>query len=92
MKFGIRKFTPRQRISSRVSAKRILAHRGGLKMPRGFGAVRNPRKAIYNKVYNRTTISTENALSSPLLLVAVVAAVMLPCVSIPLLVLYLLAK
>ena len=30
-------------------------HRGGLKMPRGYGWVRNPKKCVYNKVYNRTT-------------------------------------
>lgn len=24
-------------------------------MPRGYGWVRNPKKYVYNKVYNRTT-------------------------------------
>jgi len=30
-------------------------HRAGIKMPRGYGFLRNPKKAVYNKVYNRTS-------------------------------------
>lgn len=57
MKIGIRKPSLRKSISARTSIKRQLIHRAGLKMPRGLGFLRNPKKAIYNKVYNRTTIS-----------------------------------
>jgi len=32
-----------------------IVHRGGFKMPRGYGWVRNPKKYAYNKVYNKTT-------------------------------------
>ncbi len=55
MKFGMRKPSLKKRIGARTSIKRQIIHRGGLKMPRGYGWVRNPKKYIYNKVYNRTT-------------------------------------
>lgn len=55
MKFGIRKSSLNKRISSRTSIKRQIIHRVGIKMPRGYGWVRNPKKYAYNKVYNRTS-------------------------------------
>ncbi|MET1248879.1 hypothetical protein ABWW58_08845 [Sporolactobacillus sp. STCC-11] len=55
MKFGLRKPSLKRRISARTSLKRQLIHRAGLKMPRGYGWVRNPKKYVYNKVYHRTT-------------------------------------
>lgn len=30
-------------------------HRAGLKMPRGWGWLRDPRKYAHNKVYNKIT-------------------------------------
>lgn len=55
MKFGPRKPSLNKPIAARTSIKRQIVHRGGLKMPRGYGWVRNPKKYVYNKVYNRTT-------------------------------------
>lgn len=55
MKFGIRKPSLRKRISARTSIKRQIVHRAGLKMPKGYGWLRNPKKYVYNKVYQRTT-------------------------------------
>ena len=55
MKFGMRKPSLKKRISARTSIKRQAVHRLGLKMPRGMGWVRNPKKYVYNKVYRRTT-------------------------------------
>lgn len=55
MKFGMRKPSLRKRISARTSIKRQIVHRAGLKMPRGYGWLRDPKKYAYNKVYNRTT-------------------------------------
>ena len=54
MKFGIRTPSLKKRIRARTSIKRQIVHRAGIKMPRGFGFFRNPKKAVYNKVYNRT--------------------------------------
>ncbi|MBG9773583.1 hypothetical protein [Brevibacillus laterosporus] len=55
MKFGMRKPSFKKRVAARTSLKRQLVHRAGLKMPRGWGWLRNPKKYAYNKVYNRTT-------------------------------------
>ena len=55
MKFGIRKPSLKKRISARTSIKRQIVHRGGLKMPRGWGWLRSPKKYAYNKVYNKTS-------------------------------------
>lgn len=60
MKVGIRKFSLKKRIAARLSWKRFLRHRLGLKMPRGWGWLTNPKKALYNRIYYRTTISTDN--------------------------------
>lgn len=55
MKFGFRKPSIRKRIAARTSLKRALRHRVGLKAPRGMGWLTNPKKAAYDRVYNRTT-------------------------------------
>ncbi len=55
VKVGMRKPSLKRRISARTSIKRQIVHRAGLKMPRGYGWVRDPKKYVYNKVYQRTT-------------------------------------
>jgi hypothetical protein len=55
MKFGLRTPSLKKRISARTSLKRQIVHRAGVKMPRGYGWLRNPKKYAYNKVYNRTS-------------------------------------
>ena len=55
MKFGIRIPSLKKRISPRTRIKRQIVHRAGLKMPKGYGWVRNPEKFVYNKVYNKTS-------------------------------------
>ncbi|EJL44036.1 hypothetical protein P4U99_03520 [Brevibacillus agri] len=55
MKFGIRKPSLKKKIAARASLKRQIVHRAGLKMPRGWGWLRDPKKYAYNKVYQRTT-------------------------------------
>lgn len=57
MKFGMRKPSLKRRISAKTSIKRQVVHRAGLKMPRGKGYLRNPKKYVYNKVYNKTSFS-----------------------------------
>ena len=56
MKIGIRKHSLEKMIAARTSVKRIVRHNLGVKAPRGFGWLTNPKKALYNRVYNRTTI------------------------------------
>jgi hypothetical protein len=45
-----------KRIAARTSWKRYARHNLGLKAPRGYGWLTNPKKAAYNRVYNRTSI------------------------------------
>jgi hypothetical protein len=55
VRFGFRVPSIRKRISARTSLKRYVRNSLGLKAPRGWGWLTNPRKAAYNRVYNRTT-------------------------------------
>ena len=55
MKFGFRVPSLSKRIAARTSPKRFIRHNLGFKAPRGYGWITNPKKAMYNRVYNRTT-------------------------------------
>ena len=55
MKFGFRIPSITKRIAARTSLKRVVRHNLGLKAPRGLGWLTNPNKAMYNRVYNRTS-------------------------------------
>lgn len=57
MKFGLRKPSLKKMIAARTSPKRFIRHNSGLKAPRGWGWLTNPKKALYNRVYYRTTFS-----------------------------------
>lgn len=65
MKFGIRTPSLKRRIAARTSWKRYIRHSMGLKAPRGMGILTNPKKAVYNKVYNKTSISVDDLLKVP---------------------------
>jgi hypothetical protein len=55
VRIGFRIPSLKKRLSARTSVRRAVRHRLGLKAPRGWGWITNPRKAAYNRVYNRTT-------------------------------------
>lgn len=55
MKFGYRTPSLKKRIAARTSLKRVVRHNLGFKAPRGFGWFTNPKKAAYNRMYNRTS-------------------------------------
>ena len=55
VRFGFRIPSFKKRLSARTSLKRAVRHRLGLKAPRGWGWITNPRKAAYNRIYSRTT-------------------------------------
>jgi hypothetical protein len=63
MKFGVRTPSLKKRLAARTSIKRYVRHNLGLKAPRGYGWFTNPKKAAYNRVYNRTTFSFWNLLA-----------------------------
>ena len=56
MNIGIRKPSLKKMIAARISPKRFIRHNLGIKAPRGWGWLTNPKKALYNRIYNRTTI------------------------------------
>lgn len=55
MRFGFRRPSLRKRIAARTSPARFVRQNLGLKAPRGWGWLTNPRRAAYNRVYSRTT-------------------------------------
>jgi hypothetical protein len=58
MKIGIRIPSIKKRIAARTSVKRYIRHSLGLKAPRGWGWITNPKIAAYNRIYNRTTVGS----------------------------------
>lgn len=60
MKFGLRTPSLGKRITARTSPARRVRHSLGLKAPRGMGIFTNPKRAIYNRIYNRTTFGLDS--------------------------------
>ena len=58
MKFGFRIPSITKRIAARTSPARFVRQNLGLKAPRGYGWITNPKKFVYNTVYNKTTTGT----------------------------------
>lgn len=56
MKIGFRTPSLAGRIAARTSVGRFLRHSLGLKAPKGFGWLTDPRRAAYNRIYARTTV------------------------------------
>lgn len=82
MKWGMRRPSLRGRISARTSLKRYVRQSMGLKVPKGWGWLTNPKKAMYNRVYHRTTFGIDSLLrprrrSSSGCLIMIVATVAL---------------
>ena len=55
MKVGFRIPSLKKRIAARTSWKRYARQSLGFKAPHGYGWITNPKKALYNRVYYRTT-------------------------------------
>ncbi len=55
MKFGLRIPSLKKRIAAHTSIARVVRHSLGLKAPRGWGWLTDPKRALYNRIYNRTT-------------------------------------
>jgi hypothetical protein len=62
MRFGFRKPSLRKSVAARTSLKRYARHSLGLKAPRGWGWLTNPKRAAYNRIYNRTTFGWQDLL------------------------------
>ena len=52
VKIGLRTPSLRKRIAARTSLTRVVRHSLGLKAPRGWGGLTNPKRVAYN----RTTV------------------------------------
>ena len=67
MKFGVRKPSIKKSISARTTGKlkrQVKRAVNPLYGKKGMGYVHDPQKAIYNKVYNKTTLGTKGILKS----------------------------
>lgn len=67
MKFGVRKVNVKSRIKAKTTSqvKRAINREiNPLYGKKGMGLINNPEKSIYNKVYNKTTISADDLLDS----------------------------
>lgn len=64
MKWGFRKPSLRKRLAARTSLRRYLRQSLGLKAPRGWGWLTNPRQAAYNRLYRRTTFGLDDLFRS----------------------------
>ncbi len=73
MKFGIRTPSLNKRIAARTSLSRVVRHSMGFKAPRGYGWITNPKRAAYNRVYNRTTFKADNLIA--LVVVALIGVI-----------------
>jgi len=65
MKWGPRKPSLKGMIAARLSPARFIRHNLGLKAPRGFGWVTDPKKALYNRIYSRLTFSIFDLFKRP---------------------------
>lgn len=56
MRLGLRRPSLKRRLSARSSLRRSFRHSLGFKAPRGLGWLTNPRRAVYNRIYSRTSV------------------------------------
>jgi hypothetical protein len=77
MKFGFRRPSLRKRLAARTSLKRYVRHSLGLKAPRGWGWITNPRRAAYNRIYSRTSFGLGKGCLLMVVALAVPAAALL---------------
>ena len=55
MRIGFRIPSLAKRIAARTSVKRYIRHNLGVKAPKGLGWITDPKRALYNRIYSRTT-------------------------------------
>ena len=64
MKIGFRKPSIKKGLAAITSPNRIVRNVLGFRAPRGLGWITNPKKAAYNRIYNRTTFSLINLIKA----------------------------
>ncbi len=58
--FRFRKPSIKGKISSKLSPKRAIRHRAKLKVPKGAGMIVDPKRAVKNKIYRKTSFGVED--------------------------------
>lgn len=77
MKFGFRTPSISKKIAAKTSVKRFVRNKTGIKAPKGMGIITDPKKAVYNKIYNKTTKGTGCLVSILMLLVSLLSVLIL---------------
>jgi len=78
MKFGIRTPSPRKSISARTKGRvtrSVKSYTRPAYGKKGMGLVANPRKSVYNKAYNKTSVNAFEAVGCIMVVIAVVVFV-----------------
>lgn len=63
MKIGIRKPSIKKRIRARTTGKlerKVKSAINPFYGKKGMGWIRDPKRAMYNKIYNKTTVSVDD--------------------------------
>ena len=67
MKIGARKPSIKKRVTAKTTGKIVRSAKRSVNPlygKKGMGLVNNPKKAVYNKVYNKTTFGVDDIFSS----------------------------
>lgn len=67
MKIGLRKSSIKKRIKARTTGKikrKIKRSINPLYGKKGMGWINDPKRALYNKIYNKTTFSIDSVINS----------------------------
>lgn len=95
MKIGVRKINLKNRIKGRTTskwkrqAKKAFIPYYGKK---GMGWIKNPKKAAYNKIYNKTTVKQDVFLNAGLVIIIQLIKISFIIMFLPFYLIYLLIK
>ena len=74
MKIGARKPSIKKRVTARTTEKIVRSAKRSVNPlygKKGMGYVNNPKKAVYNKVYNKTTFGVDDILIGVLIFIGI---------------------
>ena len=74
MKIGARKPSIKKRVTARTTGKIVRSAKRSVNPlygKKGMGYVNNPKKAVYNKVYNKTTFGVDDILIGVLIFIGI---------------------
>ena len=74
MKIGARKPSIKKRVTAKTTEKIVRSAKRSVNPlygKKGMGYVNNPKKAVYNKVYNKTTFGVDDILIGVLIFIGI---------------------